>query len=220
MGRRSDPGSEVNVVSDVALVGKQRRPCVEADAHLDRAGRERLRERRGGCNRTRRRGEREEERVALRVHLDAAPAAQASRITRRCSARASAYASAPSSCSSFVEPSTSVKRKVTVPDGRSVRTGVMMRGMRVYVTAASGFIGSHVARELRIPYFVARRGRPRQCGRGVARAAADVLLVGEGGTRAPLRAGPIWPALRRAVDEALSAGERASGRTGRWRSLR
>jgi dihydroflavonol-4-reductase len=32
--------------------------------------------------------------------------------------------------------------------------------------------------------------------------------------------GPVWPALRRAVDEALSAGERASGRTGRWRSLR
>ncbi len=32
--------------------------------------------------------------------------------------------------------------------------------------------------------------------------------------------GPVWPALRRAVDEALSAGERASGRTGRWRSRR
>ena len=33
-----------------------------------------------------------------------------------------AYALAPSSCSSFVEPSTSVKRKVTVPDGRSRST--------------------------------------------------------------------------------------------------
>jgi len=34
----------------------------------------------------------------------------------------SAYASAPTECSSFVDPSTSVKRKVTVPDGRSLRT--------------------------------------------------------------------------------------------------
>ena len=41
---------------------------------------------------------------------------------RRCSASASAYASAPSECSSRVEPSTSVKRKVTVPVGRSSRT--------------------------------------------------------------------------------------------------
>ena len=43
-------------------------------------------------------------------------------MTRRCSASASAYASAPSSCRSLVEPSTSVKRKVTVPVGRSSRT--------------------------------------------------------------------------------------------------
>ena len=49
-------------------------------------------------------------------------AAHASRTTPRCSARASAYPSAPSSCRSLVEPSTSVKRKVTVPLGRSSRT--------------------------------------------------------------------------------------------------
>src|SRR5690242_9317460 len=48
-------------------------------------------------------------------------AAHTSRTTRRCSASASAYRSAPSSRRSFVEPSTSVKRKVTVPVGRSWR---------------------------------------------------------------------------------------------------
>src|SRR5919201_4054463 len=48
--------------------------------------------------------------------------ANASRNTRRCSASASAYAS-PSSCSSRVEPSMSVNRKVTVPEGSSA-TGV------------------------------------------------------------------------------------------------
>ena len=53
--------------------------------------------------------------------------AHASRTTRRCSARASAYASAPSSRSSFVDPSTSVKRKVTVPVGRSDRRRGIIR---------------------------------------------------------------------------------------------
>jgi hypothetical protein len=61
--------------------------------------------------------------IALRVHLDPALpcSAQASRTTRRCSASASAYPSAPSSCKSRVDPSTSVKRKVTVPVGSSFR---------------------------------------------------------------------------------------------------
>jgi hypothetical protein len=60
--------------------------------------------------------------VALRVHLHSAVAGErASRSTRRCSAKASAYES-PSSCRSLVEPSMSVKRKVTVPLGRSSRT--------------------------------------------------------------------------------------------------
>ena len=47
--------------------------------------------------------------------------ATASRSSRRCSSSAAAYSSGPSSCSSRVEPSTSVKRKVTVPLGRSAR---------------------------------------------------------------------------------------------------
>ena len=53
-------------------------------------------------------------------------APNASRRMRRCSASAFAYSAVPSSWSSFVEPSTSVKRKVTVPDGRLRRTDVIM----------------------------------------------------------------------------------------------
>jgi hypothetical protein len=41
------------------------------------------------------------------------------RMTCRCTASVSAYASAPNSCKSCVDPSTSVKRKVTVPVGSS-----------------------------------------------------------------------------------------------------
>ena len=36
---------------------------------------------------------------------------------------AAAYAAAPNSCRSLVEPSTSVNKKVTVPEGRSRTTG-------------------------------------------------------------------------------------------------
>src|SRR5437764_14061743 len=45
---------------------------------------------------------------------------------RRCSASAAAYAAAPSSCRSLVEPSTSVNKKVTVPEGRSRPMGFMI----------------------------------------------------------------------------------------------
>jgi hypothetical protein len=48
--------------------------------------------------------------------------AHASRITALCSASAVAYASKPISRSIDVDPSTSVKRKVTVPVGSSGRT--------------------------------------------------------------------------------------------------
>ncbi len=54
-------------------------------------------------------------------------AVQAARMSRRCSARAAAYPSLPSSCRSLVEPSTSVNRKVTVPDGSFWGIAVMMR---------------------------------------------------------------------------------------------
>jgi hypothetical protein len=49
-------------------------------------------------------------------------AAHASRMTRGCSASASAYASAPSAWRSRVDPSTSVNRKVTVPEESPGRT--------------------------------------------------------------------------------------------------
>ena len=87
---------------DVALVGDERRPRVQADAHADRARSERLGRVARGRERARRGREGEEEGVALRVDLDPAVSPRTRRgSARRCSASASAYASAPSSCSSL-----------------------------------------------------------------------------------------------------------------------
>ena len=72
VARGGDARSEVDVVADVALVGEQRRAGVQADAHADRARLSASVIARGRGDRPRRRGEGEEERVALRVHLDAA----------------------------------------------------------------------------------------------------------------------------------------------------
>ena len=62
----------MDVVSDVALVREKRRPGVQADADLDRAGGEGAGERGGGRERTGCGREGEEEGIPLRVHLDSA----------------------------------------------------------------------------------------------------------------------------------------------------
>jgi hypothetical protein len=64
----------------------------------------------------------DEERIRLRVDLDAAVSRERLASARRCSASASAYPAGPSSCSRFVEPSMSVKRNLTPPRRRSRRT--------------------------------------------------------------------------------------------------
>ena len=51
-----------------------------------------------------------------------------------------------------------------------------------------------------------RRRRNRQPERGAAGQAADVLLIGQGPQYTRLRAGPVEPALARAVNEALTKG--------------
>jgi hypothetical protein len=67
--RGGDAGGAVDVRSDVALLGEERRSGVQAAANLDRAGRERLGEGRGGGERPRGGRKGEEEGVALRVDL-------------------------------------------------------------------------------------------------------------------------------------------------------
>ena len=101
----------------------KRRPRVQANAHVYLARRQRLRKclcgrERAWCGR-----KRKEEGVALGVPPRRRPsAAHASRmdptVLRQ---RPPRTPSAPSDWRSFVEPSTSVKRKVTVPVGRSSR---------------------------------------------------------------------------------------------------
>jgi hypothetical protein len=68
-------------------------------------------------------------------------APNASRRMRRCSASAAAYPTAPSACSNTVEPSTSVNRKVTVPDERSRPTDAIMRQSKCHVTSGERAAG-------------------------------------------------------------------------------
>jgi hypothetical protein len=70
--RRRDPRRDVHVVPDVAVLGDQRRAAVDADPDLERTTVENTSDRGGGAERARCGFEREEERVPLGVHLDAA----------------------------------------------------------------------------------------------------------------------------------------------------
>jgi hypothetical protein len=126
----SDPRRPVNVDAHIPLLGEQRLAGVQTNTDTEPARAESLLRVPGSRKRVPRPPERDEERITLRVHLNPPCRANASRNTRRCSSSTSAYAS-PSSCSNFVDPSTSVNRKVTVPEGRSRRTGVMMRDITV-----------------------------------------------------------------------------------------
>jgi len=78
---RSDAGCSVNVRSDIAFLGDVRRPGVDPYAHADRSGRKHLLRFGGSGKRGRRSGERDEEGVALRIHLD--PVVADERLTKR-----------------------------------------------------------------------------------------------------------------------------------------
>ena len=71
MSSRGDAGRSVNVLADIALLRDSRRPGVDPNAHLDRSGLEHLLRFAGSSDCSRRCGEGDEERVALRIHLDA-----------------------------------------------------------------------------------------------------------------------------------------------------
>ena len=71
VSRRSHSRREVDVGSDVTLVGRERRPGMQADAYLDWTGRKRIGEGAGCAQRSRRGREGEEEGVPLGIHLDA-----------------------------------------------------------------------------------------------------------------------------------------------------
>ena len=71
MARSRDPGTAVDIDAHVALVGKERRPRVQTDAHPDWAGHQCLGQFSGGGERGGRRRERDEERVALGIDLHA-----------------------------------------------------------------------------------------------------------------------------------------------------
>ena len=76
-----------------------------------------------GCHSVGGAGEHGEEGLALRVHLAPTAVANRARISRWCSVKSSAKAFLPICVRSAVDPSTSVKRNVTVPLGSCPATG-------------------------------------------------------------------------------------------------
>ena len=72
MARGCNTRREMYVVSDVSLIRHEGSTCVQADAQVDRSGRESVRDRLCRSDRSRCRAEGEEEGVSLRVHLNAA----------------------------------------------------------------------------------------------------------------------------------------------------
>jgi hypothetical protein len=114
-----DPRREVDVLADITLAADVRAPRVQAHAHADRTRGQRPLALAGGLDRLGRRRERIKKCVPLCVDLHAAVPGARPRSSRRCSASASSYPSAPSSLRRRVEPSISVKSKVTVPVGSS-----------------------------------------------------------------------------------------------------
>ena len=111
----------VDVDPDVALLRDERLAGVHSHAHAYRGGAERGLRAACRSNRVRRAREREEERVSLRVHLDAAVlrggVAQDAPVGREHSrVPVSELVEEP------VEPSMSVKSSVTVPLGSSAST--------------------------------------------------------------------------------------------------
>jgi hypothetical protein len=72
VGSGGDARRDMHVVAHVAVLGQKRGAGVDADPHVDAPGGECRRQRERGLQRSLRGREGEEERVSLRVHLDAA----------------------------------------------------------------------------------------------------------------------------------------------------
>jgi len=146
---RRYPRAKMDILAHIPLADDVRPAGVQPDTHFDRPLRElaldfgRGRDRRG-CAR-----EGHEERIALRVHLDAAvPGAaladDAPVLEERVRVRLRPeLVQQPRRALDVGEQEGHGSRREVAPHGG------MMRQMRVYVTGASGFIGGHVVRELR-----------------------------------------------------------------------
>ena len=128
---RGDAGSPVNVVPDISLLRKERRTGVDArpnphgpatSASLNALAAPSAPGAVGNAKKN----------ASPCVSTSTPPQRTHACLTRRrCSASADAYSSSPSSWSSFVEPSTSVKTKVTVPDGSPSRTTRSCGGLKL-----------------------------------------------------------------------------------------
>ena len=128
VARAHDPGRRVHVHADVLGRVEPWLARMYPYADRDRPGLQPAHRLRDGWNGLLGRGEGVEEGIALVVHLVARVGAKASLTMRRCSPRAWRYSSWPSSSSSRVEPSMSVKTSVTVPLGCSATRASCVSG--------------------------------------------------------------------------------------------
>ena len=169
----SDARRAVDVSADVALLREQRRAGVEAHPHrIEPAPVRRL---------ARRQARRAQSRTRRRTRRPACPPrrrriARTPRAKRGGAPRALRILLTPSSCRSRVEPSMSVKRKVTVPVGRSARiarssarhspSSIRTRTGSAHPTGVPGRCGtvSGVIREQWPRRAVRRRTRSREPG--------------------------------------------------------
>ena len=145
-----DPRRAVDVRPDVALVRHSGVAGVEAHAHADGRPSSSCASR-GRLERPGRRRERDEERVALRVDLDAAVPRERLAQNPPVLGERARVPSGPSSCSSRVDPSMSVKRNVTVPVGSSA-TGLSLRRYAEHVrTPASAWFAAAIVAGVSVP---------------------------------------------------------------------
>ena len=140
--RRGDSCTEVNVVADVALLADVRRAGVQTHTHGDRSRGERL----GdvptcSLQRAGRGGERVEEGVALSVQLDAAVSAAPFPQHAPVVDQGLVVRLGPELVQQLRRALDVREEAVTVPEGRSPRTGVMMRQSEDDVTILTVGLG-------------------------------------------------------------------------------